>query len=148
MPGTKETPLVVEETYRQLIRDAVKTVGGQHQAAALVGVNQATMSRVLKRGHNVSYTTLRKIADRLPGIPDPVVSIRDASHERWCKIGAALEKNRPDEFSVLLGFAERAMSDRDPPPQDGTARPSEAQIAKLKAVIASPMPKRGIRRNT
>ena len=145
MPGTTETPLVVEESYRQLIRTAVKTVGGQYRAAKLVGVHQGTISRVLKRGHNVSYTTLRKIADKLPGIPDPVVSIRDASHERWCKIGATLAENKPGEFAMLLGFAERAMSDSDPPSQ---GRPSESQLARLKSVIASPTPGKVARKNT
>jgi len=144
MPGTAETPLVVEESYRELIRAAVKAVGGQHRAAKLVGVHQTTIGRVLQRGHNVSYTTLRKLADKLPGIPDPVVSIRDASHERWCRIGSQLAEKKPGEFSVLLGFAERALSDGHPPPD----RPSDAQLARLKAVIASPTPSRGVRRIT
>jgi len=141
MPGTAETPLVVEESYRELIREAVKTVGGQHRAAALAEVNQGTISRTLKRGHRVSYTTLRKLADALPGIPDPVVSVRDADHERWCKIGSALAAVQPEEFRTLLKIAERSLS-------DGVVPPSDAQIAKLKSVIASPTPSRGVRRIT
>lgn len=139
MAGTPETPLPVEETYRDLLRAAVDGVGGQHRAAALAGLTQPTVSRTLTREARATYTALRKLADVLPGVPDPVVPVRDQDHERWCKIGAALAELKPGDFRVLLAAATRLLS-------DGVPTPTDAQIDAVKITIASPEPRRGTRR--
>jgi hypothetical protein len=130
MPGTPETPLPVEETYRDLLRSAVEAAGSQRRAADMAGVTQPTISRTLTPGTTVTYTTLRKLADALPGMPDPVIAVRDAAHERWCKCGAALAELKPDDFRILLAAAERLLDSRLP-------KPTDAQVNAVKAAIAS-----------
>ena len=139
MPGTPETPLPVEETYRDLLRAAVVAVGGQRRAAALSGVSQGTVSRTLTTGYQATYTTLRKLADAFQGLPDPIVAIRDVDHERWCKIGAELAELKPDDFRVLLSAAVRLLS-------SGVPAPTDAQVDAVKATIARPDPRQMARR--
>lgn len=125
----------MEETYRAILRAAVEAVGGQERAGELAKVHQTTVGRALTTGARATYSTLRKLADALPGVPDPVVPVRDADHERWCKIGAELAELKPEDFRSLLGFAERAL-------QDGKASPTDEQIDRLKVAIARPGPAR------
>ncbi len=139
MSGTPETPLPIVETYRALLRLGVAAVGGQHAAAELSGVSQPTISRTLTPQHNATYTTLRRLADALPGVPDPVVVIRDADHERWCKIGAALAELKPDDFRVLLSAAVHLLS-------AGAPVPTDAQVDTVVDTIANRGPIRAARR--
>lgn len=125
----------MEETYRAILRAAVEAVGGQERAGELANVHQTTVGRAIKAGTRATYSTLRKLADALPGVPDPVVAVRDAEHERWCKVGAALAELKPEDFRSLLGFAERAL-------QDGVARPTDEQVDRLKDAIANGGPKK------
>lgn len=134
MTRTLEEPLRVEETYRALLRAAVAAVGGQERAGELAKLHQTTVGRALRSEARATYSTLRKLADALPGLPDPVVPVRDADHERWCKIGAALAELKPEDFRSLLGFAERAL-------MDGTVRPTDEQIDRLKDAIRTGVPK-------
>ena len=130
MGRTAEEPLKIEEAYRALLRAAVAAVGGQERAGELAGVHQTTVGRTLTAEARATYTTLRKLASALPGLPDPVVPVRDARHERWCKLGAQLADTKPEEFALLLRMAETTLA---------SPRPTEESVEKLKAVVASPM---------
>jgi transcriptional regulator with XRE-family HTH domain len=141
MAGTPETPIPVRESYRALLRAGVEAVGGQHRAAALSGVSQGTVSRTLTAEYPATYTTLRKLADALPGVPDPVVAVRDADHERWCKIGAALAELKPDDFRVILSAATRLLD-------SGAPSPTDAQVDAVRDAIAKSEPKRLARRRS
>src|SRR5690349_20406271 len=102
MGRTKEEPIPVEETYRDLLRTAVDAVGGQRRAARLAHVSQPTISRALERDHPATYTTLAKLARALSGIPSPIVPVRDATHEEWCRLGAELAALKPATFAVHM----------------------------------------------
>src|SRR5258706_14246156 len=93
-----ELPMPVEETYRDILRLAVEEAGSQRHVARLAGINQATVQRALQRGYPTSYTTLARLASVLPGVPAPVVAVRDHEHERWCRIGAHLAAHDPLMF--------------------------------------------------
>lgn len=54
MGRTDEQPMPVEETYRDILRAAVKAAGGQQIVADMIGVHQATISRTLDHGQNAA----------------------------------------------------------------------------------------------
>jgi len=132
MGRTKEEPIPVEETYRDLLRKAVDSAGGQRSAARLAHVSQPTISRALERGHPATYTTLAKMARAFPGIPSPVVPVRDATHEEWCRLGADLAALKPATFAVHLDAVRQALA--------GSPVPSADAIERLRRVVAIPVP--------
>lgn len=99
-----------------MLRDAVAKLGTQRTVARLVGVNQGTISRTLEPGSRATYTTLTKFQRAIPELPSPIVSIRDAAHERWCRMGAALQAEKPLMFDMLLKAAGEALGKH---PDDG-----------------------------
>lgn len=131
---TAEEPLPVEETYRELLREAVAKLGSQRRAARLVGVNQATISRTLEDGSRASYTTLVKLHAAIPELPSPIVPIRDAAHEAWCKLGGKLQAERPVLFEVLLKALIEASVNPD--------RAPVADTETLLAVVRDPIVRR------
>lgn len=141
MGRTPELPMHIEETYRDLLRAAIEAAGTQEEVAELAGVTQGTISKLLKPASRVTYTTLHKLADVLPELPKPVVAVRDADHARWCALGAQLAAHRPEEFRSLLQLTELAVA--------GVSHvPTNEQVDRVKAAIASIKPSRGLRRNT
>lgn len=135
MGRNKELPLQIEETYWQLLRDAIEAAGTQEIVAALAGVDQTTISKLMSGAVRPSYTTLHKLANVLPGLPPPFVSIRDAAHARWCALGSQLAAHRPDEFRSLLHLTESVSAGVFLPP-------TAEQVEHLRSVVASPMPSR------
>lgn len=125
---TIEEPIAIEDSYRELLRVAVSEAGGQYAAAQLSGVNQSTISRTLAEGGRATYTTLMKLHRAIPGLPEPMVSVRNADHAEWCRIGAQLAEKRPAIFEFMLRAAREAML---------PAEISDASTARVKSVIAS-----------
>jgi transcriptional regulator with XRE-family HTH domain len=135
MGRNKELPLRIEETYWQLLKDAIDAAGTQETVAELAGVDQTTISKLLNGSSRPSYTTLQKLANALPGLPPPFIAVRDAAHARWCALGSQLAAHRPDEFRSLLHLTESAAA--------GVRHgPTAEQVDHLKSVIASPMPRK------
>jgi transcriptional regulator with XRE-family HTH domain len=135
MGRNKELPLRIEETYWQLLRDAIAASGTQETVAELAGVDQTTISKLLNGSSRPSYTTLQKLANALPGLPPPFIAVRDASHARWCALGSQLAAHRPEEFRSLLHLTESAVAGVRYPP-------TAEQIERLREEIASPMPRK------
>lgn len=134
MGRTKELPIEIEDTYRQLLCEAIRAAGTQDEVEARTGVDQTTISKLLNGTSNPSYTTLLKLASEL-GLPAPFVPIRDAAHARWCALGAQLAAHRPDAFQSLLQLTELAVA--------GVSHtPTTDQVDKVKAAIASIKPSR------
>lgn len=141
MGRTTELPIHIEETYRALLRVAIEAAGTQEEVAALAGVTQGTISKLLRPASRVTYTTLHKLASVLPGVPPPVVSVRDDAHAKWCTLGAQLAAHRPAEFQSLLQLTELAVA--------GVSHvPTTEQVDRVTAAIASIKPTRSVRRNT
>lgn len=136
-----EEPMPIESEYRKLLKVAVAGVGGQQRVATLTGVTQSTISRALAEGGRATYQTLVKLKRVLPGIPEPVVAVRDAQHEEWCRLGAVLAGRDPVQFAKLLDDARRALELAE----HRARKPSDESISALKSVIAHPLPNR--RRN-
>ena len=132
----------VDESYRDLLRQAVKDAGGQHQVADKLGVNQATISRTLKRGATATYTMLMKLSRALDGVPPPIVPVRDAEHASWCRVGSQLAAEKPTVFGVMLQAATEALS----APSRPVGPVGPAAFDRLKAVVADPMPGKRRRR--
>lgn len=124
----------VEETYRDILRAAVAAAGGQSVVAQKADIDQSTVSRTLNPGQRATYTTLLKLSSVLRDrdVPAPVVAIRDAAHEEWCRLGAQLSAHRPESFESLLVLARIAVAElRANPPDD-------AALERLRAVIVNP----------
>lgn len=139
---TKELPIPIEETYRDLLREAVRAAGGQGAAAKLAGIHQTTIGRTLRPGARATYTTMLRLSAALKGLPAPVVAVRDEQHERWCRLGAQLQVDNPEVFGVLLNFATVSLSSPLPP-----VKPSDEALERLRSVIANPFPNGGPRRS-
>ena len=145
MGRTHEEPILVEPTYADTLRVAVKRVGGQDAAALLLDVDQSTVSRTLKPGGRASYTTLKRMSEKLPGVVPPIVSVRNEDHFAWCKLGALLAERDPEQFAALLKQAKRdaAISGIGDEAWTApvTAGPSDEEISSLKSLIANPLPR-------
>lgn len=109
MGRTSEEPIELEATYRGILKAAIERSGGQEVVAELAGVNQSTISRTLRPDGRATYTTLLKLSRVLEGVPSPVVAVRDATHEQWCRIGARLAESKPGAFSALMAIAIDAL---------------------------------------
>jgi hypothetical protein len=144
MGRTPEEPLPVDETYRDLLRAAVKAAGGQPIVAELADVNQGTISRTLTPGARATYTTLAKLSRVLPAVPSPIVAIRDAEHETWCRLGALLAEHDPEQFAYLLRQARRDVESLglNQSITPSTPHPAPEAVRTLKSVIAHPLPRR------
>lgn len=142
MGRTEELAMPVEETFRSLLREAVAAAGSQSKVAKLAGVNQGTVSRALESGARATYTTLMKLCHALPSLPPPIVAVRDAKHEEWCRLGAVLQEHRPSLFDTLLNSAREAASPEPIPPPSIPA----TAVDRLRDVIANPMPQRRSKR--
>lgn len=146
MTRTVELPLSIEESYRDLLRVAVSRVGGQYPAAEMVGVDQGTVSKTLKPGGRATYTTLLKLARALNSVlsakpegdpdrmrvPDPVIAVRDAEHEMWCRFGSTLAEEKPALYRTLFDAAAEAVGN--------------SALSKLHSVVSAPLPARRRRR--
>jgi hypothetical protein len=129
----------IEGSYLEILHAAVKAAGGQRPAARLAGINQSTMSRTLDG--RATYTTLRKLSESLPGVPTPIISVKDSKHEQWCRAGAELSESKPAVFALILDAAVEAL--RAPEPH---AEPPSTE--RLRTVVTEPLPARRVRRRT
>jgi DNA-binding phage protein len=144
MSRTLEAPLSIEESYRDILRTAVQRVGGQYPAARIAGIDQSTLSRAISPGGRATYTTLLRLSRSLTAalstmneaermrVPEPVIAVRDADHELWCRIGALLATEKPALYRTLLDAAAQAVG-------------ADA-LGKLHAVVSAPLPSRHRRR--
>ena len=130
-----EKLIPIEETYRVLMDAAVTKIGGQVEAAKKLGIHQTTVSRALAKNGKATYQTLEKFSSVF-ALPHPIVSVRDAAHEEWCRLGAELEREAPDKFQTRLTDLRRDV--RDLP--DGDEARSAGAIGNLKSVITHPLP--------
>lgn len=132
MTRTAEEPIPVEESYLELLKEAIEAAGGQNKVARSMGINQSTISKSLSRSVKLTYTTMAKISRHL-GLPEPIIPVRDVAHAQWCRIGAELQARKPAVFALLLGTAQQA-TDVGPVP------PTDAALERLRAVVADPIP--------
>lgn len=137
MARTFEDPIPIESTYRDLLKVAVEKAGGQYAVAAMAKINQSTVSRALEG--RATYTTLRKLSAVLPGIPSPIVAVRDEKHEHWCRLGAELAGSKPSVFALLLRAAEEAA-------EAVPRMEPDAALNRLKSVVSDPIPSKRSRR--
>lgn len=140
MGRTTEEPIPVNDHYISTLRtslsEAVTGEGNQSAIGERAGVTQGTISRILNGQENrLTYTTLAKLA-RVLMKPPPVVAVRDADHERWCRLGAVLAERDPETFTKRLRDVERDANDL------GVPQVSAKQVDDLKSVIARPLPTR------
>jgi DNA-binding phage protein len=132
-PTPQQEAIPVEDSYLELMKEAIESAGGQTKVARDVGINQSTVSKSLSRRVKLTYTTMAKLA-RYLNLPEPVTPVRDVAHATWCKIGARLQVSKPAVFSIMLSAALEAM-DAAPPP------PSDESLERLREVVSDPMPR-------
>lgn len=115
MGRPSEEPIPVEESYRELLRQAVRKAGGQSAVERLSGVDQGTVSRAFATDARTTYTTLARLQRALPDLPAPIVAVRDARHEAWCRGGGELATLRPAVFNLLYEALLQALQSSPPP---------------------------------
>lgn len=135
MGRSTELLIPVEETYRDILRRAIEEVGTQREVGRLAGVHQTTVGRAIERGAPVTYTTLVRLSRVLPGVPDPVVAVRDEQHELWCRLGAHLQEHHQAAFGSLLSLAKQSAL-------SGSQKMSDdSDLDRLKEIVANPVAK-------
>src|SRR5690348_13920209 len=75
-----ETPLELGPGYMKDIVQAIAAAGGQQAVGDAVGIDQATVSRNLRKP---TATSIGKIVDHLHA-PPAIVTPLDFDHSRWC----------------------------------------------------------------
>lgn len=149
MGRTAETPLPVPDDYREMvvtaINAAVKKHGSQEAVAALVGTDQATVSRMRnpKLRYKGSYTTWKKFADAL-GLPEPAICVRSPEHYEWCALGDILLQLDEAEFKRVLENLRREvrLAHMDATSDGETPQLDNASFERLKSLITHPLPGR------
>lgn len=133
----------IEASYLEMLRLAVKGAGGQRAVERMADLNQATISRALNG--RATYTTLRKLSDVLPGLPMPIVSVKNAMHAKWCHVGAELAEAKPAVFALIFDAAVEALRAAEPR-SGGGGGAQQPDTAKLRTVVTAPLPVRRMRR--
>jgi len=132
MGRVTEEPIPVEESYRELLREAVRKAGGQSAVERIADIDQATISRTLTSGKRATYTAIMKLKRalaELPSpivVPSPVVPVRDARHEAWCRGGGELASTMPAVFNMIFDALRQALQTTAPQTSPSVEESQEA----------------------
>jgi len=104
----EDLKLRLEPGYAQQLDAALmERYGSQKAVESATGINQSTVSRVLRGGPS-TFHTIASLVEAAGIAQPPLVMSKNMRHAEWCRLGALLLDVAPEQFERAMGNAENS----------------------------------------